>query len=112
MGKAFESTWKMEPELKQKWVDALRSDKYKQGQWSLKTEDDCFCCLGVLCDIIDPHGWNTDRSFGEDFETVILAPEIRTKYTIPADKVGTVMEMNDSEGKSFADIADYIEKEF
>lgn len=38
------------------WVDALRSGKYEQGQNRLRTND-CFCCLGVYCDLIDPHRW-------------------------------------------------------
>lgn len=40
----------MNPEIKQKWVDALRSGNYHQGEGSLK-DNDKFCCLGVLCDL-------------------------------------------------------------
>lgn len=40
----------MNQEVKQKWVEALRSRKYKQGQAQLR-EGDRYCCLGVLCDI-------------------------------------------------------------
>lgn len=47
----------MNAEIKQKWVNALRSKEYKQGNGVLRrpateTEHrDTFCCLGVLCDI-------------------------------------------------------------
>jgi len=44
----------MNPEVKKKWVEALKSGKYKQGQRALhlKTSDGSFfCCLGVLCDL-------------------------------------------------------------
>ena len=41
----------MKKEIADKWVEALRSGKYKQGKSALK-KDDSFCCLGVLCDII------------------------------------------------------------
>lgn len=34
-----------------KWVEALRSGKYEQGEYQLRTEDDKFCCLGVLCEV-------------------------------------------------------------
>ena len=34
----------------QKWLDALRSGKYKQGREALH-EDNEFCCLGVACDL-------------------------------------------------------------
>lgn len=33
-----------------KWVAALRSGEYQQGRNSLR-EGDCFCCLGVACDL-------------------------------------------------------------
>ena len=33
-----------------RWVEALRSGKYKQGAGQLRTGDS-FCCLGVLCDL-------------------------------------------------------------
>ena len=34
----------------QKWADALRSGKYKQGRCQLQSEDG-YCCLGVACDV-------------------------------------------------------------
>ena len=40
----------MNQEIKTKWVAALRSGDYKQGTDYLK-KDDCYCCLGVLCEI-------------------------------------------------------------
>lgn len=42
---------KMNPEVKSKWVAALRSGQYKQGQGRLRSPQDGFCCLGVLCDL-------------------------------------------------------------
>lgn len=38
--------------IKDKWVEALLSGKYEQGQHELRTRDDKYCCLGVLCDIM------------------------------------------------------------
>lgn len=40
----------MNPQIKEKWLNALRSGEYSQTEGSLKT-DDGFCCLGVLCDL-------------------------------------------------------------
>lgn len=40
----------MIPEIKQKWLTALRSGDYVQTKRFLQ-RDDKFCCLGVLCDI-------------------------------------------------------------
>ncbi len=40
----------MNPEVKEKWLAALRSGDYTQGQDVLWHKNK-FCCLGVLCDI-------------------------------------------------------------
>jgi hypothetical protein len=44
----------LEPKVKQKWVKALKSGKYKQGHGTLKEIDANrhakYCCLGVLAD--------------------------------------------------------------
>ena len=40
----------MNPEVKQKWIDALRSGKYEQGSEKLRSVSG-YCCLGVLCDL-------------------------------------------------------------
>lgn len=42
---------KMKPQIKKQWVEALRSGKYKQGRLSLRTSENEYCCLGVLCDL-------------------------------------------------------------
>lgn len=39
---------KMRKEDANKWLKALRSGDYKQGNGHLKTADNKFCCLGVL----------------------------------------------------------------
>lgn len=49
---------RLDPEVKAKWVEALRSGRYKQGQHVLQTPDGKFCCLGVYCDIAGvPMSW-------------------------------------------------------
>jgi hypothetical protein len=48
---------KLDPKVKKKWLEALRSGDYKQAQGVLGTvskktnEPIAYCCLGVLCDI-------------------------------------------------------------
>jgi hypothetical protein len=44
-------------ENRRRWVEALRSGRYRQGHSVLRGGDDTYCCLGVACDIIDPEGW-------------------------------------------------------
>lgn len=41
----------MKPEIKSKWLSALRSGDYKQVDGQLNKGDEGFCCLGVLCEI-------------------------------------------------------------
>ena len=39
---------RMPQAVKERWINALRSGKYKQGQGSLLDEAGGYCCLGVL----------------------------------------------------------------
>jgi hypothetical protein len=41
----------MKPEIKARWLAALRSGDYRQSQYRLR-EGDAYCCLGVLCDLV------------------------------------------------------------
>lgn len=45
----------MNPKIKAKWIAALRSGKYQQGQHRLRKTtlngETQFCCLGVLCNL-------------------------------------------------------------
>ncbi len=60
---------KMNPEVKARWVAALRGgeytqDKYTQGKSSLRNKYDELCCLGVLCDLAGKDGlgeWTTQE---------------------------------------------------
>jgi hypothetical protein len=45
----------MKPEIKQRWVEALRSGDYKQGRGYLLQSGE-YCCLGVLCDLAGKDG--------------------------------------------------------
>ena len=51
--------------MKKQWIEALTSGKYLQGEGKLK-ENNRFCCLGVLCDIVDPLGWSSEAWEGKD----------------------------------------------
>lgn len=42
---------KMNPEVKKIWLEALKSGEYKKGVDRLRSEDNAFCCLGVLCNL-------------------------------------------------------------
>lgn len=107
----------MDLELKQKWVTALRSGKYEQSKKGLRS-DKGFCCLGVLCDLLcGQYGsWEQRKNIGigtlryaMDGEVAMPSERIQQDLDIlfVADELAA---MNDDEGKSFAEIADYIEQ--
>jgi hypothetical protein len=122
----------MNAELKAKWIAALRSGDYKQGRSRLATVDGGYCCLGVLCEVLElpkkrveggyefaglscvlsysitePLGIDSIGSFEPD-EGDERAMGVRTGEVCQA---ASLAMLNDS-GYSFAEIADMIEKYF
>jgi hypothetical protein len=106
----------MDANVKQKWLEALRSGKYKQGSAFLHPKADEFCCLGVLCDVIDNKGWQGYDS--TDIYTYVGPHKHKSNSYVPSDLSDSIglsinaqtqlSRMND-DGHSFSIIADYIE---
>lgn len=97
----------MEASLKAKWIEALRSGKYKQGRLALRTRDDHFCCLGVLCDVSGVSEWETNSSV-YSFNGGLSFPPPLLQGQLTPEARDTLMAMNDKYGVSFPDIADWI----
>lgn len=125
---------KMNPEVKQVWLKALRSGDYQQGRKRLKS-DNHMCCLGVLCEEyrkvhpetsswksinclerfttdIDPAG---ESYFGIPPPAVVAwaglsqdNPTITIKNPV-GDDIESSLAYHNDEGASFAEIADIIE---
>jgi hypothetical protein len=105
---------------KQKWVEALKSGKYKQGKNYLRRGNEksadgpkSHCCLGVLCEVVPEvaeaagsgriiaagNEWHHNRTLGHNALTLTnLGP-----YS------DSLMNMNDDGEYSFEDIAAWIE---
>lgn len=113
----------MKKEIADKWVAALRSGKYKQGEGFLRKGENEFCCLGVLCDINQDVGqWeqiNGNNYFTTEDDHDGIDTEL-TNYLRDHFDIGNVSEerlirMNDATNEfkdnkhSFEEIADYIE---
>ena len=111
----------MKAELKQRWVRALRSRKYKQGRGALrkKTPDGfTYCCMGVLADLIAPDSWENPEPNGKchsnwanDMEEFDL-DRLREIGLDPMEQCDLIA-MNDGEESKpvgFRRIADWIEK--
>lgn len=106
----------MDRELRDKWVAALRSGEYKQGLNQLRGKDedgtDTFCCLGVLCDVVDPNGWHGWDGYwalwsreGDEAPFAVNVPE----DILAASAGSRLIDLNDRERLGFKGIADYIE---
>lgn len=110
----------MNQQIKEKWLNALRSGEYQQTRGFLRTSEG-FCCLGVLCDL---YAKETGTEWGEyqgKFKNSSFLGEIATlppkviKWSgiVQAnpyfENVGSLVSLND-EGKEFPEIADVIEE--
>lgn len=116
----------MNPEIKQQWIEALRSGRYKQGQGSLRDHDE-YCCLGVLCDLAEQAGivksnsitgWSfiysslVDRFDESDLNLPIAVMNwagIDLNYGVEIDVAGKLLSNRNDQGDSFDVIADVIE---
>lgn len=131
----------MNPEIKQMWLEALRSGEYVQGKNALRSVDatgqDSYCCLGVLCDLNQQYGWSLKPDtegwcFLDDSESLpqeivewaevgsmnpfILKQPLVDKPWFPASQLAlsanwTTLAMLNDSGVSFANIADIIEEQ-
>ena len=115
----------MNADMKQKWVEALRSGRYKQGQQHLRQRDKqgmpLYCCLGVLGEVYDHHRWIGDSygsAPGEEYypsSDAVLPYEVVTALGLydltdeGMDVQDHLANMNDN-GQDFTEIADYIEE--
>ena len=104
----------MKADIKRRWVEALRSGEYEQGNLRLR-DDGAHCCLGVLCDVHDPTGWveggardGFSYRYGTVTDPIGLPDPLREAIGMNSHYEGIVISMNDS-GSTFAEIADWIE---
>lgn len=116
----------MNEDIKAAWVKALRSGEYRQGTGRLRSVDDEFCCLGVLCDVVKKDerspfhkAWHwfkglsawifgkpEDRTAGSN---AFLPTAVHEWVGLEAGHTQVLMRMNDFERRSFDEIADWIE---
>lgn len=100
-------------EIKQKWLDALRSGQYEQGHGKLKTDDGKYCCLGVLQHCLDGEcergkaptaEWAKGKGIEDRNDLGFWNP--RVSY---CRSVAPLWRLNDEDRLSFTAIADIIE---
>jgi hypothetical protein len=124
----------MNADVKKEWTAALLSGKYKQGQERLRTRDDKYCCLGVLCELAAEHGiidpgervysggayvFGTEEDFSVSYLPVAVqiwagigTPQaLLPNETEKSNNYLSLAHANDA-GRSFKEIAELIEEYF
>lgn len=98
---------KLDPTLKSNWIQDLRSDKFRQGKsyFKYRLAPDTFrhCCLGVFAEGTLKWDESEVRDRGE------FTPSECLEIGLDGIAQTELISMNDDEGKSFLDIADWIE---
>jgi hypothetical protein len=111
----------LKKQLRDEWVKALRSGEYKQTSETLESNG-AYCCLGVLCVVAGqdiPHDANDLDSYefegDEDDADINVVYDMRPFRdecglgTSPDSLQNKLVKLNDDEGYTFAEIADWIE---
>jgi len=121
----------MKKEIADRWVAALRSGKYKQGQYHLNDGNGNYCCLGVLCELAKEDGIVTSSKFKlfdgpevilykdkTNSESVSFLPAqvsywagIETSAAYSTKNRASLAALNDA-GQTFEYIANVIEDEW
>lgn len=100
----------MNKKIANMWVKALRSGKYKQGKHMLSYKDEEFCCLGVLCEVMGLKSEAVPRSYGRSYLGVTTYLPQQVAELAEIENQENFVAMNDVQGLSFDDIADFIER--
>ena len=112
----------MKKEIKEKWINALRSEEYKKGSYALKNTDK-YCCLGVLCDLVKDEvdgKWKDDIfCINEEYSKNILLEKVMKfcdlKNVNPIitmnGNIYPISHLNDYYEYNFKELADLIEEQ-
>lgn len=95
----------MDQSLKKKWVEALLSGKYEQGDGYMRYGDN-YCCLGVLQDVCLKEGMDFLPIWGA---TEVLPAKLSTSLDMPQWIARRLAKINDS-GVPFDMIAGLIDE--
>lgn len=114
----------MDAQLRQHWIEELRSDRYRQGRGALRSHAlsesvDSWCCLGVLLNLmVKPWAWETSTTnpyrdprllYSVDGLSAAIAHHLAMRIGLSEDEQHAFVHMNDSQRLTFRQIADIIE---
>lgn len=105
-------------EVRRRWIAALRSGKYKQGRRGLRIiygDNELWCCLGVLCDVVAPENWVSSGQFYQAYQhlegfSALPTTAILESAGIDQFELNRLIQMNDGLGRTFEQIADFLER--
>jgi hypothetical protein len=108
----------MDAELKRKWVEALRSGKFKQGRECLVDDHNRYCCLGVLAVVAGLHvegdsvlvDGRHDHSYGPILKLLGRHEYWDSAHDLMARNDGLELDGVQFDKHSFKKIAKYIEQ--
>ena len=103
----------MRTKVRRAYLEELRSGQYKQGHTVLRTEDDAFSCLGVLCNL---HAKTHKRIAAREFDkcsymgfTELPGDKVQKWAGLTWDDLVALAIRNDAHEYNFAQIADFVE---
>jgi hypothetical protein len=82
-----------------KWIKALKSGDFRQGQGLLSLKDGSYCCLGVAAIVLK-------KGYGED--DTGLDKEDQDSLGLNLDAQDSLIALNDEHGNTFTEIAEDI----
>lgn len=107
----------IKPEVKRAWVQALRSGQWEQGTEFIRSRDNKFCCLGVLCDLGRKKNWLPIQKDHEGYfydylgltSDEFLPGKLPEAIGLESEQMDILIGFNDA-NMPFSDIADWIDK--
>lgn len=108
----------MKKNVAMKWVEALRSGRYRQANGCLKRDKRTFCCLGVLQECVLGIPITSDEDDGCLYEAAQKKAGMRTDIGAlearPGDSFSEYLSLADANdsGVRFPRIADWIEQNY
>lgn len=95
----------MNKEIADKWIAALRSGEYKQAPGKLRVFGPAYCCLGVLCEVLNIEYDDNDMWLPFAAQKV---SDMKSNIGLLSVETGSLASLNDR-GMSFNNIANLIE---
>lgn len=109
----------MNCDIRNEWIERLRSDEFVQITSQLANDGNGRCALGVLAEVCVDRGlarWEIREGeprvlwYGEYCARGIIPYRLRGKIGLPDEEASVIPTMNDLDHAPFRKIADWVEK--